>query len=134
MFDPTLPLPIRLLSLFHVAMPVLLLWGIRRLGYDPRGWVLQTLFAWLLLPVCFLFGPGKNLNWTWGPFDTPQHVLSSEAYLAVCLIGYPLLLYWPTHLVLRRLFRSAPRPYPPEGAASGVASGLASSRPAAKNR
>ncbi len=34
MFDATVPLFVRLLSLFHVATPPLLLWAIRRLGYD----------------------------------------------------------------------------------------------------
>ena len=42
MFDPALPLTIRLLSLFHVATPPLLLWAIWRLGYNPRGWKLQS--------------------------------------------------------------------------------------------
>src|SRR5712671_7277369 len=35
MFDPNVPLFIRLLSLFHVATPPLLLRAIWRLGYDP---------------------------------------------------------------------------------------------------
>ena len=34
MFDPHLPLLIRLLSLFHVVSPPLLLWAIWKLGYD----------------------------------------------------------------------------------------------------
>jgi len=38
MFDPARPLWVRLLSLFHVAMPVLLVWGLWRLGYHRRGW------------------------------------------------------------------------------------------------
>ncbi|MGC2649048.1 MAG: hypothetical protein WA261_22360, partial [Candidatus Sulfotelmatobacter sp.] len=32
MFDPQVPLPIRLLSLFHVVTPPLLLWAIHRVG------------------------------------------------------------------------------------------------------
>jgi hypothetical protein len=32
----------RLLSLFHVVTPPLLLWAIWRLGYDQRGWKYQT--------------------------------------------------------------------------------------------
>ena len=37
MFDPHLPLLIRLLSLFHVIAPFLLLWAIHRLGYEREG-------------------------------------------------------------------------------------------------
>ena len=41
-FDPHYPLWIRLLSLFHVAMPLLLLWSLHRVGYDRRGFALQS--------------------------------------------------------------------------------------------
>ena len=37
MFDAALPLWLRALSLFHVFLPLLLLWTVRRLGYDPRA-------------------------------------------------------------------------------------------------
>lgn len=36
MFDPTIPLGIRLLSLFHVVTPPLLAWALAQLGYDGR--------------------------------------------------------------------------------------------------
>src|SRR3984957_21057441 len=41
LFDPQYPLWVRLLSLFHVAMPFLLIWALRRVHYDPRGLWLQ---------------------------------------------------------------------------------------------
>src|ERR1017187_8237038 len=34
MFDPAVPLFVRLLGLYHLAVPLLLLWAVRRLGYD----------------------------------------------------------------------------------------------------
>jgi len=37
MFDPHIALSIRLLSLFHLVTPPLLLWAIWHLGYDGRG-------------------------------------------------------------------------------------------------
>src|SRR3989441_9513849 len=51
MFDAQLPLFLRLLSLFHVVTPPLLLWAIWRLGYDKRGWKLQTLTMWIVVPI-----------------------------------------------------------------------------------
>src|SRR5260370_17030577 len=51
MFDPNVPLLIRLLSLFHIATPPLLLWAIRCLGYDRRGWKYQTLTTWIVAPI-----------------------------------------------------------------------------------
>jgi hypothetical protein len=42
MFDRRMPLHLRSLSLFHVALPPLLLWLLRRLGYDRRALLTQT--------------------------------------------------------------------------------------------
>ena len=106
MFDPSHPLGIRLLSLFHLAQPPLLLWAIGRLGYDRRGWLIQTGITWLILPLCFVWtGPERNINWVWGPFGTPQTLLDPRLYVCVLFVGYPLLLYLPTHLLLMRVFR-----------------------------
>ncbi len=103
MFEPEIPLVIRLLSLFHALAPVILLWGVARLGYDRRAFITQSLVSWVVLPVSFLAGPERDINWTWGPFDKPQAVLPPASYLLVCMISYPLLLYLPTHLAFQGL-------------------------------
>src|SRR6202050_1118582 len=41
LFDTSFPLWVRMLSLFHVVMPFLLLGALHRVGYDRRGWILQ---------------------------------------------------------------------------------------------
>jgi hypothetical protein len=101
MFDAHIPLPIRLLGLFHVVTVPLLLWAIARLGYDERGWKLQTLTAWVVVPINFFWRPEMDVNWARGPFFQEQHVVPSLVYLAGYLIVVPLIVYWPTHLVLR---------------------------------
>jgi hypothetical protein len=100
MFDPGLPLLIRLLSLFHIVMPPLLLWAVWRLGYDPRGWKLQTLMTWIVIPINYLWRPGMDVNWARGPFFHEQHVLPGWAYLLSYLVAVPLLVYYPTHRFL----------------------------------
>jgi hypothetical protein len=100
MFDATVPLIVRLLSLFHVAMPPLLLWAIRRLGYDARGWMYQTLTTWVVVPINYMWRPERDVNWARGPFFHEQHVVPGWLYLLTYLIVVPLLVYWPTHLVL----------------------------------
>lgn len=101
MFDPGLPLAIRLLSLFHVAMLPLFLWAIRRLGYDARGWKLQTLTAWVIVPVNYFWRPEKDVNWARGVFFHEQHLIPGWAYLFLYLIAVPACVYYPTHLLLR---------------------------------
>ena len=101
-----IPVGMRLLSLFHVATPPLLLFALKRLGYDRRGLYCQIATAAVVLPICWLGWNEKvNLNWVWGPFDRPQYVIQPPwLYLLVCLVAYPAVLYIPTHLVLSRFF------------------------------
>lgn len=100
MFDPGLSLAIRLLSLFHVATPLLLLWAIRRLGYDRRGWKLQTLMTWIVVPINYFWRPQFDVNWTRGLFFHEQHSVPGLLYLAAYLLVVPLIVYYPTHLLL----------------------------------
>jgi hypothetical protein len=99
-FDPGLPLTIRLLSLFHVVTPPLLLWAIWRLGYDRQGWKLQTLMAWIVVPINFFWRPEQDVNWARGPFFQEQHAMPGWAYLLIYLSAIPLFVYFPTHLLL----------------------------------
>ncbi len=101
MFDPKVPLYVRLLGLYHLAVPPLLLWTVRRLGYDERGWKLQTLTAWIVVPICFFWRPQYNVNWARG-LGHKQHIIPGWLYLAGYLMVVPVLVYWPTHLVLKR--------------------------------
>ncbi len=100
MFNATIPTVVRLLSLLHIVTPPLLIWALWRLGYDKRAWFFQMLTCLIVLPISFYFGPEKDINWVWGLFDKPQSVVAPWIWLAVCMIGYPLLLYLPSHLML----------------------------------
>jgi hypothetical protein len=100
MFDPGLPLTIRLLSLFHVVMPPLLVWAIWRLGYDRRGWKLQTLLTWIVVPINYFWRPEHDVNWARGLFFHEQHAMADWVYLLGYLVVVPLFVYFPTHLFL----------------------------------
>jgi hypothetical protein len=101
MFDPGVPLFVRLLSLFHIVMPPLLLWAIWRLGYDARGWKWAAAEAWIVVPINYFWRGQYNINWARGLFLREQHAMPGLLYLAGYLVLVPLLVYWPTHLVLR---------------------------------
>jgi len=101
MFDPHISLWVRLLSLFHVVTPPLLLWAIRRLGYDRRGWKFQTLATWIVVPINYFWRPQADVNWARGPFFHEQHAVPGMVYLAAYLVVVPALVYWPTHKVLQ---------------------------------
>ena len=102
MFDSNIPLWIRCLSLFHLITPALLLWAVWRLGYDPRGWKLQTLTTWVVVPVNYFWRPAYDVNFARGLFNREQHVVPGFVYLLAYLVIVPLVVYWPTHCVLQR--------------------------------
>lgn len=100
MFDARKPRYVRALSLFHVGLPVLLLWLVHTLGYAPRAWIATTLLAWVVLPVTYrLTDREENVNWVYGPKRIPERV-----YLAGVMLAYPILIYLPTHLVLNAVY------------------------------
>ena len=104
MFDVRKPRFLRALSLFHVVLPVLLLWTVNRLGYDPRALALQTVAALVILPATYgLTDPADNINWVYGPGRKPQTWTSPRAYLALVMLFFPVVIYLPTHLLLRAL-------------------------------
>lgn len=110
MFYPEIPLYIRLMSLFHVFTPPLLIYAVIRLGYDRRGLILQTLITWIIIPLSYLLtDPARNINWIWRPFGKPQTMIAPWLYFIILMAAYPLLLYLPTHglvLLIRRWKRA----------------------------
>jgi len=111
MFDRKLSLALRALSLFHVALPPTLLWLLHKFGYDRRALAIQCGITWTVLPLTYaLTEPAKNINWAFGPGTRPQKRLPPALYLALAMLVFPLLVHWPTHRAMQRLFRQARQP------------------------
>jgi hypothetical protein len=106
MFDARKSRFMRGLSLLlHVGMPAALVWMLIRLGYDSRALAVQTVLAWVVLPVTYaLTDPARNINWVFGLGHPPRRRLSPRLYLLALMIGFPLLVYVPTHFLLRGIF------------------------------
>ncbi|MFL5486860.1 MAG: membrane-associated protein [Gemmatimonadaceae bacterium] len=105
MFDSRRPLFMRGLSLFHVVLPVVLIWLLASLGYDSRALLVATIVAWIVLPLTYaLTKPEHNINWVFGFGSPPRRPLPARQWLVVLMVGFPVLVYWPTHLVLREIF------------------------------
>lgn len=114
MFDAGIPLFARGLSSFHAWLPFLLLFLVARLGYDRRAFWRWTLLAWALLAFCWRFMPAPppdpaqpnvpvNINYVYGFSDAAaQTAMPQWAWLALLFLGLPLLVFWPTHWLLKR--------------------------------
>ena len=105
MFDATIPPFIRGLSLFHVALPVILIWMLSLLGYDDRALLWQTLVAAAVLPLSyFLSNPRENVNWVYGLGEKPQTKVPAPLFVLFLMLLFPVGVYLPTHLLLDRIF------------------------------
>ncbi len=105
MWDAGYPLFARLLSLYHVAWPLLLWYVLRRVGYDPRGWPLQAGIAALAILAGRLLAPAaENINFAWtDPFFGRQFG-PAALHLAICWVLLSGIAYGATHWLLRRMF------------------------------
>ena len=106
MWDERYALWIRLLSTFHIGLPLVLLWAMRKMGYDPRALALQSTIAAVLLIFSRFLSPALNMNYAfqdplfhraWGP--APVH-------LAIIFAGTVVLLYWPAHVLFGKVFEA----------------------------
>ena len=105
MFDSKISRIIRALSLFHIVFPILLLWMLSRLGYDRRALVAQTLLAWIILPASYLLTlRSENVNWVHGFGSESKRWLPPRQHVIVLMLLVPLLIYLPSHLLLRFIF------------------------------
>jgi hypothetical protein len=94
MYDSKLPLYLRGVSLFHIALPPTLLFLVSRLGYDKRALVYQTLLTWVVLIVTYVAtDPEKNINWVFGPGNQPQHRLPPLLYLGLEMAIIPVFVF-----------------------------------------
>ncbi len=106
MFESDRPLYLRAISLFHVVLPVLLVWLVWTLGYDPRALAAQTALAWVVLPITYwLTGPELNINWVYCLPTRPQTRFTPLQYLGLVMVAFPVVVYLPTHILLLAVFR-----------------------------
>jgi hypothetical protein len=105
MFDSRLPLYLRGLSLFHLAVPPILIVLLYRYGYDDRALIWQTLVTLVALALSYaLTAPTENVNWVFGPGREPQQMLPPLLYLGLEMVAISALVLLPTHFLLQWMF------------------------------
>jgi hypothetical protein len=105
MWDPAYPLFARLLSLYHLAWPLLLWAVLRRTGYDPRGWPLQAAVAALALLAGRWLAPADgNVNFAWADPFFGRQLGPAALHLLLCWSVLAGVAYGASHWLLRRGF------------------------------
>lgn len=108
MWDAQYPLFQRLLSLYHVAWPFVLLAALRRTGYDRRAWGAQAALAAVAILASRLTEPRLNINFAW--VDPILHRAFEPAWLHLLIVTGALagVAYGLTHAALCLAFRPPP--------------------------
>lgn len=106
MWDPQYPLFARLLSLYHLVWPLVLLHALRRLGYDRRGYGLQCAIAALLVVGGRFVDPALNCNWAFADPVFRRSFGPPLVHLATVLAATLAGVYLATHRLLLRLTRT----------------------------
>lgn len=105
MFESHRPRWLRALSYFHVVLPPLMLWLLWTLGYDADAWIGQTVLGWAVLLLAYLFTePSENVNWVHGWGAKAVRRTPGLVHLGIVMLGFPLVVFLPTHLLLTLLF------------------------------
>jgi hypothetical protein len=119
MFEEHRSFFLRALSFFHFWLPWLLVYICWKVGYDRRAGITWCVLGAVLLLICYFVMPGPpapennknlpvNINYVWGLDDEkPQPWMDGRLWFCMQLFGLPLLVWMPTHWVLRRLLRPA---------------------------
>jgi hypothetical protein len=105
MFEAERPLILRALSLFHVPLPLVMIWLLHAYGYDTRVALPGAIaLAAIVLPWSRAVSPPeKNINWTYG-LGARRVSWPAPLYIGVLFLGFVALVFLPTHLVLARIF------------------------------
>lgn len=104
MFDTTIPRWLRAVSLFHVPLPLVLVWLVAAYGYPEFSLAAAAGVGALVLALSYWFSsPEKNINWVYG-LGRVQERLPQPVYLGLLYLGFVLVVFLPTHWLLRWWF------------------------------
>jgi hypothetical protein len=106
MFDPSLAVWLRGLSLFHLVTPWIWLYYAKKWGYKPKAIYYFIVLFWLDLIAVYLFSsPSENINWVFMPNFYNWRGFPPFLWLILVMILVPLFLFWPTHHLAMRFFK-----------------------------
>jgi hypothetical protein len=104
--DAHVALWIRLLSLFHIVLPLLLLWAVWQVGYDKGAWALQTAIVTGTMIASRFTNPAANINYVFRDPFWHQQLGPAPVHVLLCILAMSIVVYLPTHLILLRVYRN----------------------------
>lgn len=107
MWDAHYPLWARLLSLFHIIWPIILICALMRTGYNRRGFALQSAIAAAALVAARFGNAADNINYAFRDPLFHRSFGPAPLHLGIIWLGLVVLIYVPTHLTLSKFLPRA---------------------------
>jgi hypothetical protein len=104
MFDTTKL--IKIVQLYHVWFPFVILWIVGVLGYHRRAWLAQFVLGWIVLLLArFWADPERNIDATHRPGLVPlPSWLHPYVYFVLLGVGLTVGVYGTTHLIAMKVY------------------------------
>ncbi len=110
MWDDTIPVEARILSVYHLFWPIVVFAWVARRGYDRRALPLQCAIAAAAFALALWVAPeAENLNYVFHDPHRRASPLLLELRALWLFTGIAAVAYWPMHELGTRLFRPAGR-------------------------
>ena len=108
MFENNFPLPLRLMSLFHVVLPIAWIYYLYKWGYNRKGLIYFIPLYWADITLTYLLtDPAKNTNWVFLAQTDKLTCLTQTQWLLVMYFVVPIVLFVPMHLILTIICKPA---------------------------
>lgn len=104
LLDPHVAAWVRALSLFHVVLPLLLLWAVWRVGYHRGAWALQTAIVTATMIASRFTDRAKNINYVFSDPFWHRQLGPAPVHVLLCILAMAIVVYLPTHLILSRVY------------------------------
>ena len=98
MLDPDFPTTAKLLSFYHLGLPLITGYAVYRLGYDRRALIGQSVLIWVLIPLTWwLTDTERNINMVHEPVIIGLVDWPTPAYLPFLMVAWVVVLLLPMH-------------------------------------
>jgi hypothetical protein len=110
MFEEANPKLNYVVSLFHLWVPAILIYGLFFVRYNRKAFRIQSGISLMLILLSYwltddMFGPAGNLNQVYGPSaKSPQTWMHPWLWMFVIWIYTIVVIYLPTHFLTARVF------------------------------
>lgn len=107
MFNPSYPLALRAISLFHVVTPAIWFIYLKQFGYKRQAIYYFIVVYWCDLALAYFFtSPSENINWVFMPEFLGLKCVGPTGWLLILALGFPVLFFLPTHFIYKKYFKA----------------------------